>query len=90
MLLCQTNLGCTGVTFVTMRVQFGNVSVARLAQMVAFSGRQFEPRKGEVCEYPHWRRFWFLSSSTEVLVVEVGHLKMQDKDMLWYSYSQNL
>lgn len=46
--------------------------------MVAFSGRQSEPRKGEICVYPHRRGFGLLASTTKVFVVEVGNLKLQN------------
>lgn len=58
-----------------MSIELGHVSIAMLAQMVAFFARQSEPRKSKVSEYPHRGRLWLLASSAKMLVVEISNLK---------------
>lgn len=58
-----------------MSIELGHVSIAALAQMVAFFARESEPGKSKVSEYPHRGRLWLLASDAKMFVVEICNLK---------------
>lgn len=72
-----------------MRVEPGHVSVAGLAQAVAFLRRQRAPWQGEVGEDPHGGRLGLLASSTKMLVVEISDLCRQNKMLHSFLVMQN-
>ena len=58
----------------TVRVELGHVSVARLAESIALLSRKHKPRQRKIAENPHRRWLRSLTTHAKMLVVQVGHL----------------